>query len=407
MLNSRFRFGLLMAASLMVFLSGSGCARGPDFDDHLREVTAPYRFDVSRWEFGAFLRELGRLGRGTPGSTGNATAVVAEYFENAARVGRLEARAEAIAAGGTPGDLSAVEKELAELRERNAAMAAAVERQLEGQIREALSGQGIFNPIGGKIPFPPVNFHLGMPPHLLVISPRDRIESIRRVTLLPGMTREDMESIEAEIDRHGVSSLVVDLGGLATYPSYVTDAADLRFVLDTAHEEWLHQYLAFTPLGFLYLLDLAGIRPDYEIATMNETLASMVSKELGGLIYEQYYNGDRETPGEGTPPSGFDFNREMREIRRTVDGYLARGEIEPAERFMEMKRQYLATRGYHLRKLNQAYFAFHGTYADSPTSISPIGVEMKQLRSGSDSLRDFLDTVSVMTSRQDLAESLR
>ena len=196
-------------------------------------------------------------------------------------------------------------------------------------------------------------------------------------------------------------------GGLAPSPSYVTDAADLRFVLDTAHEEWLHQYLAFTPLGFLYLLDLAGIRPDYEIATMNETLASMVSKELGGLIYEQYYNGDKETPGEGMPPSGFDFNREMREIRRTVDGYLARGEIEPAERFMEMKRQYLATRGYHLRKLNQAYFAFHGTYADSPTSISPIGVEMKQLRSGSDSLRDFLDTVSVMTSRQDLAESLR
>ncbi|MFH1646868.1 MAG: hypothetical protein ABID71_04135 [Chloroflexota bacterium] len=407
MINSRFRFGLLMAASLMLFLSGSGCARGPDFDDHLREVTAPYRFDISRWEFGAFLRELGKLGRVTPGSTGNATAEVAEYFENAAQVGRLESKAGATAAGDTPGDL-AVEKKLGELRERNAARAAAVERQLEGQIREALSGQGIFNPIGGKIPFPPVNFHLGMPPHLLVISPRDRIESIRRVTLLPDMTREEMESIEAEIDRYGVSSLVVDLGGLATYPSYVTDAADLRFVLDTADEEWLHQYLAFTPLGFLYLLDLAGVRPDYEIATMNETLASMVSKELGGLIYEQYYNGDKDTsPAEGTPPSGFDFNREMRDTRQAVDDYLARGEIEPAEEFMELKRRYLATRGYHLRKLNQAYFAFHGTYADSPTSISPIGVEMKQLRSRSDSLRDFLDTVSAMTSRQDLAESIR
>jgi hypothetical protein len=57
---------------------------------------------------------------------------------------------------------------------------------------------------------------------------------------------------------------------------------------------------------------------------------------------------------------------------------------------MEQKRQYLDTRGYHIRKLNQAYFAFHGTYADRPTSISPIGRELKKLRNQSASLKDFL-----------------
>ena len=90
----------------------------------------------------------------------------------------------------------------------------------------------------------------------------------------------------------------------------------------------------------------------------------------------------------------------------TVDEYLAQGEIELAEGFMEEKRQYLASMGYHIRKLNQAYFAFHGAYADSPTSISPIGPEVKKLREQSSSIKDFLDKASLITSRQNLIESL-
>ena len=84
-----------------------------------------------------------------------------------------------------------------------------------------------------------------------------------------------------------------------------------------------------------------------------------------------------------------------------------RVKVEQAEKFMEEKRQYLATKGYYIRKLNQAYFAYYGTYADSPTSISPIGAELKKLRSQSASLKDFLETVAAMTSRQDLAGSVK
>jgi len=62
--------------------------------------------------------------------------------------------------------------------------------------------------------------------------------------------------------------------------------------------------------------------------------------------------------------------------------------------------------GHYIRKLNQAYFAFYGTYADRPTSISPIGLELKELRSQSVSLKDFLNEVAAMTSRQDLRDSL-
>lgn len=73
---------------------------------------------------------------------------------------------------------------------------------------------------------------------------------------------------------------------------------------------------------------------------------------------------------------------------------------------MEQKRRYLASKGYYIRKLNQAYFAFHGTYADSPTSISPTRLELKQLRNQSASLRDLLNTVAEMTSRQELRNSV-
>jgi len=260
-----------------------------------------------------------------------------------------------------------------------------------------------------QVRFPPVSFELEKPPNLLVISSRDRIESMREVTLRQELSLEEMEDIEAEVDKLGVSSLVVKLGGFGgTYPTFVVNDASLRFTIDTATEEWLHQYLVFKPLGFLYLLDLTGVSRNYDIATINETVTGMVSKEIGALVCEKYYpqceNGNSQVQ-EAEPE--FDFNREMREIRRAVDKYLAQGEIEAAEEFMEQKRQYLASKGYYIRKLNQAYFAFHGTYADRPTSISPIGLELKLLRSQSASLKDFLDTVAGMTSRQDLVDSIK
>ena len=61
----------------------------------------------------------------------------------------------------------------------------------------------------------------------------------------------------------------------------------------------LHQYLVFKPLGFLYLLDLTGVSRNYEIATINETLDTMVSKEIGSIVCEKYYpeyeNGVNQT----------------------------------------------------------------------------------------------------------------
>ncbi len=412
LIKSRLKVGLvLIAMSLLLCSLGTSCAPSQNFDRQLRAITKPYRFSIVKWELNALGEEVSKAFGDRQRKTDVGLSKVTEYFATVEQIKRLESEIEAVEAGNRQGDLASLEAELSRLQQQNTAVVAAVEKLLETQIRGALSQQGIFNPIdkyiGLKFGFPPVNFKLGRLPHLLVVSPRDRIESMREVALLPDMGLEAMESIENKVDKLGVSSLVVDLGGFATYPSLITDKGDLRFILDTAVEEWLHQYLAFKPLGFRYVLDLTGIRRNYEIATMNETLAGMVSKEIGAIIYEHYNQKETDNAKPPETDSGFDFSQEMREIRRAVDNYLARGEIEQAEKFMELKRQYLATKGYHIRKLNQAYFAFHGAYADRPTSISPIGVELRKLRDQSASLKDFLETVAAMTSRQDLAESVK
>jgi len=380
------------------------------FGKHLSSIVKPYCFSILNWELKTLLG--GDKQSTTEENVEDEPSQVVEYFSLVERVNALKSEIKAINNGDRQGDLIALEAELNTLEEQRIALEDTVRIVLTRQIAEALAEQGIFNPVDKyirlKIGFPPVNFKLEPPPYLLVVSPRDRIESIKEVTLRQDLSLEEMENIEVEVDKLGVSSLVAKLGGFAgTYPTFVVNDASLRFTLDTATEEWLHQYLVFKPLGFLYLLDVTGVSRNYEIATMNEAVAGMVSKEIGAIIYEKYYSqcedGDNQSGGI---ESGFDFNREMREIRLAVDMYLAQGKIELAEDYMEQKRLYLASNGYYIRKLNQAYFAFHGTYADKPTSVSPIGVELKQLRSQSASLKDFLDTVSRMTSRRDLMSSI-
>jgi len=362
------------------------------------------------WESKTLLNEIRELISNKDGKTEDDLDLVTEYYLLVERIKTLKSQTDAINTANGQGDLALLEAELNELEEQKATLADTVERIIGRQITEILAQEGIYNPIYEyiklEVSFPPLNFKLEKPPHLLVLSPRGRIESIREILLKQDASLEEKEAIEAKVDKLGVSSLVVPLGGLGVYPSFIADDTSLRLTIDAATEEWLHQYLVFKPLGFLYLLDITGVSRNYEIATMNETLASMVSKEIGSTIYGQYYaqyeNGDRNQVAEPE----FDFNEEMRDIRRAVDEYLAQGEVEQAEEFMEQKRQYLASKGYYIRKLNQAYFAFYGTYADSPTSISPIGLELKELRSQIASLKDFLNIVAAMTNRQDLSEVL-
>ncbi len=272
--------------------------------------------------------------------------------------------------------------------------------ELRNQIRAVLRDSGI-------TVFPPIVFRVEKPPYLLVVSPREKIVYLHRIVLRWDLSVEEMERLEKQVDELGLSSLVVELGGVGgTYPTIVGEHLSVTDTIDTVIEEWLHQYLAFRPLGFLYLLDSLGIRRDADIVTINETLADMVSKEVGSVVRARYYGNEEPLKTGGDTP-GFDFDAEMRETRRKVDEYLSQGDIEKAERYMEERRKQFMAHGYHIRKLNQAYFAFHSIYAQDPASVSPIYEDLKELRARSPSVKHFLDKVAVMKSYSELTRALR
>ena len=95
----------------------------------------------------------------------------------------------------------------------------------------------------------------------------------------------------------------------------------------------------------------------------------------------------------------------MHTTRVKTDELLAAGKIEEAEAYMEARREIFWQNGYTIRKLNQAYFAFHGAYADIPAFENPIGNAIQSLRDSSPSLEAFLKTVSSYTGPQDLGIS--
>lgn len=403
----------IIAVALLVLLGlvGSGCGSNPGFHARVDSAVEPYDFSVAEWQYQTITQQITQAieERDEEKYEGDADDVRA-YFSLVGGLKNATSRFRASVKGSV--DVAMYAAEMSRLQEVKDALTGTAEMVIEQQIKETLADHGIYHPLrkylGLDVNFPPPNFKLVQLPYLLVISPRERIQTVRTNLLRQDMTVAEMEEVEAAVGDLVVSSLVVELGGLgATYPTLVTNDADIHFVLDTATHEWVHQYLVFRPLGFRYLLDLAGIAPSYEIATMNETVADIVAGEISAIVVDKYYTDfTDDSPSVNATEPGINFDREMREIRKAVDQYLARGEVEVAERFMEERRQYLEDNGYYIRKLNQAYFAFHGKYADRPAFISPIGLELKELRAESASLKDFLDTAASVSSRQDLQRAL-
>ncbi|MCB0054769.1 MAG: hypothetical protein KDE24_35070, partial [Caldilinea sp.] len=74
--------------------------------------------------------------------------------------------------------------------------------------------------------------------------------------------------------------------------------------------------------------------------------------------------------------------------------------------YMEIRRLLFVENGYDIRKLNQAYFAFHGSYGTGAAATSPIGPKLEELRSLVPDVRTFLQTVRGFTSPEDIDRAL-
>jgi hypothetical protein len=98
----------------------------------------------------------------------------------------------------------------------------------------------------------------------------------------------------------------------------------------------------------------------------------------------------------------------MHITRVQVDDMLAAGKITQAEQYMNQRRVVFWDNGYQIRRLNQAYFAFNGAYADEPGGAAgndPVGPAVRKLRQESPSLAQFLNRISWMTSFDQLLKA--
>jgi hypothetical protein len=369
-------------------------------DDAAEAAASEHGYNLVGWEIKHFpekwLHKVQHLFAGRSEQEGN--EVICAYFEQAA-------------------DLEGAGEETDEDAEKRlGALENDVEDVIEGRVTAVLKDQGLalepplFSDLG--LVFPPVDFEIDATPRVLAVSPRERIELRESYLLEPNIPPQEIDQIEREaesdnVDGRGVSALVIRTGGLSSYPTVVFEDAPYESLMETVFHEWLHSYLIFFPLGASYFASS-------EARTLNESVANIGGKELARLYFERY-GTPAETceaeptpaPSQGPAPAAFDFTSEMRALRQQVEATLTEGRIEEAEALMAAKRDEFETKGVFIRRLNQAYFAFHGFYADSPGSIDPIGPKLQTLLERAGSPGEFVRLASEITSRAQLDAALQ
>ncbi len=355
---------------------------------------------VARHSWTKFALLATRPFAGTP-SRAEEDAKVARFFDLNAAIadqGRIAGDP-----ASTPEAADAARAQEQELRDERAGLKNTVALILEGRLTRVIKEAGLTRHFGGDIVWPPVNIEFQDPPKVLVKSPRSEIRKENESLLQEDLPIAEVQEIEANAERDGnTSALVVDISGIALYPAIIPDDADYHYVLQDIAHEWTHHYLYFTPLGRSYFASA-------KLTTLNETVANMVGRELGDMMFEDYPLQPTATSGGrlASPASDpIDFTAEMRNLRHDVDALLAEGRVDDAEQLMAEKRQFLAANGYYIRKLNQAYFAFHGSYADTAGSVDPIGPKLDSLRRQSASLKQFVDRAREIQSEAELDSAI-
>lgn len=414
-----FQNSLVLLLMLILLVGSNVSPINPS--DQVRQYTRVLEFDYVSWTVDALLLKLGQASLSVPHylTDDEQHAVVKNYLQLVQDIDQAEHEVELIYADPKIIDkdpqLKPWQDQLTELRSRRSLLGPTAEEIFQKQVSVILDEFGLG--AAGQ-PLPPVLFHTTPLPYALIISPRNVIRQDDNISLDPNLTLDQMVALEKQVESAlNVSALVSPIGGIGIYPTMVMSTTNLPWLGEVVSHEWTHNYLFLRPLGLNYFM--SG-----QLRTMNETTANIVGKEVSQELvrrfYPEYLPKPQPTPsptpqGQKTPvptpePQGFQFNKEMRITRVTVDQMLKDGKIEEAEAYMEARRQVFWDNGYLIRRLNQAYFAFNGAYADSPgggaAGTDPVGPAVVELRSRSKSLADFLQKISQMTSFEQLQAAL-
>ncbi|MDF1514556.1 MAG: hypothetical protein P1S60_12175 [Anaerolineae bacterium] len=385
-----------------------------DLKSRLDRLTASQTFDFTTWEFKTLTRKVIYRLLSPHRLLDDETQIefVLDYLSDVRETQHLSSEIERIYTDPSVTDpaFSSVDlrQSLELLRSRMDVEGPIAEAILEDQVSSVLRSGG-FGPLISV--FPPVRGIFTPLPYILIVSPRDTIESIYQQQLIVGLTAAQQEQIENQVmdEFSDYSAYVTAIGGLAAYPAMLLESSSIDWVADVIAHEWVHHNLAFYPLGWNYL------KSD-EARTMNETTASLVGDWAGQEVISTYYainlNRTKSLPNalhvteeeEQAAGQDFDFRAEMHRTRINVDRLLEEGKINEAEWYMEFQRRFFVEKGYRIRLLNQAYFAFHGAYADvqGASGRDPIGPLIRRLWGLSQSPRAFVKKLAPLTSLADL-----
>ena len=394
------RFVLAVAlASLLLWA-------GRDYRPTETEVAvASYRFNLLAWEagnvFDKWYHELvSLLPWNTPLPRRERIALSEEFFSLAQEERRLESQLLTVAEDSAEAD--PIRSSLIDVRHLQDGLRPMVEQTIEREVSSILVEEGFASRLGAILP--PVDTVLSKSPSLLVTSPRDRIFRQDNILLRHGVHPDERAWLEGiSLRENDLAAIVVDTGGIGTFPTVISSGAGMHHVVTVVAHEWLHNWFFFQPLG-QHFWD----SPD--MIALNETAATLGGWELGDRAYEAMTGTKFERKPPGPPvkadPNAFDFNAYMRATRGRTEEMLERGRIEEAESYMEERRLGLLDHGYRIRKINQAYFAFYGSYATSAASVSPIEGQLRQLRKESETLGEFLNTVAQFSTYEDFVDYL-
>jgi hypothetical protein len=407
--------------SICIGLVTASTPRPSDEVDRVRAYTRNIEFDYVSWMLNAISLKIGQGAVGIPGymNREDSKRVVADYLQVTQQVIEAEDALNRIYADPSIADKQGasahIRSQLDEFDRTQTRLAPLAEGVLQGQVADVAADLGLTT-LGQ--PIPSVLYHSTSVPDALIVSPRKHIEQSANISITPGLTADEQSALEDRVDQGlDVSSLVVPIGGVGVYPTMIMRTTDLKWLSSTIGHEWTHNYLELRPLGLLY---------DHtpELRTMNETTADIVGGEIGAELMRRYYPEVQAVdipslnlvalpqyhpnPEDAKRPV-FDFRTEMHTTRVNADALLADGKISEAEAYMEKRRQIFVENGYFIRRLNQAYFAFYGAYADEPggpAGEDPVGPAVRALRAQSKSLEDFVNRIAWMTSFDQLKQAV-
>lgn len=421
MKNRKFRsiFGEMCLIFLYVLIFGLGLTTSQVVLDgslsSLDNISRWDRFNFVNWEISALVERFSSATMGLEHYIDDEkqSEIVLTYINQIAVVEELER--DLLELNSDPNktkdslEILSVQEELERESQRMQNYAQVAESILQNQTERTLVQMGFG--VGGQI-FPPVLFKITNLPLNLIISPRDKISTIKSVNLNPGMDSLQKDTLEETIfEQYGLSALVEEVGGVGAYPTMVMRSRSISWLTEVVAHEWFHNYLTFYPLGIRYFNDDA-------MKTINETTANLAGKEVGRQTMLRFYPEYLGIPifqfrkpltvsREGLVKS-FNYRQEMRETRQRVDYLLSIDRIEQAESYMESRRAFFWEQGYRIRKINQAYFAFYGAYNDTPgggaAGDDPIGSAVQQMRADNLNLKAFIDEIKRVKSFEELIE---